>query len=448
MDEKMVPKWQRELRSFLGIKSGIILEGNVYDDSPIFSYDGGIAEYEDTDDLEQAIISLVDTRTASAVFFDPLDGFYSYDENDLELIENICKGYRLKRGTRNHGVRTCFMPSAKDGEGNGREGSAHIWASQIIRRCMTDSFGLSPDRGVVFVLNFASRLEVFDQEDTMFLNLMQATTTSQTNSMFTNSLVMVVDKYNDIPAWYYVNNPNIHTISIGFPDRATRRLYLSNVRQHLTPFSILSSEHYDVGKRFVAETEGMRLFEMRQILQLAYKKDLKPDDIDLAFRMYKYGVIDNPWENLENDILAHIHTRLEDRVKGQEEALRKVKSVVTRAVKGLSGLQHSASSHKPKGILLWQAPQVWARQRQPKLWQNPYSGMRMPAFALICQNIDWSRATRSCSAHLLAMSAMRVVGSLPMQSRTARSVCCSLMRSRRHLLPFWTNFSRSLRMAV
>lgn len=356
MDEKMVPKWQRELRSFLGIKSGIILEGNVYDDSPIFSYDGGIAEYEDTDDLEQAIISLVDTRTASAVFFDPLDGFYSYDENDLELIENICKGYRLKRGTRNHGVRTCFMPSAKDGEGNGREGSAHIWASQIIRRCMTDSFGLSPDRGVVFVLNFASRLEVFDQEDTMFLNLMQATTTSQTNSMFTNSLVMVVDKYNDIPAWYYVNNPNIHTISIGFPDRATRRLYLSNVRQHLTPFSILSSEHYDVGKRFVAETEGMRLFEMRQILQLAYKKDLKPDDIDLAFRMYKYGVIDNPWENLENDILAHIHTRLEDRVKGQEEALRKVKSVVTRAVKGLSGLQHSASSHKPKGILFMAGP--------------------------------------------------------------------------------------------
>ena len=32
MNENTIPKWQRELRSFLGIKSGIILEGNVYDE--------------------------------------------------------------------------------------------------------------------------------------------------------------------------------------------------------------------------------------------------------------------------------------------------------------------------------------------------------------------------------------------------------------------------------
>ena len=30
MNENVIPKWQRELRSFLGIKSGIILEGNVF----------------------------------------------------------------------------------------------------------------------------------------------------------------------------------------------------------------------------------------------------------------------------------------------------------------------------------------------------------------------------------------------------------------------------------
>lgn len=353
MDEKTIPKWQRELRSFLGIKSGIILEGNVYDDYLIFDYEEDEVSFADTDDLEQTILSLVDSKKVNVVFFDPLDGFYSYDVNADSLLQDIAKGYHMKTCTRNHGVYTSYMPSGKDGD---RDGNAHIWASQIIRRCVTDSFGLPPGMGVVFVLKFASRLETFDQEDTMFLNLMQATTAFQTNSMFTNSLVMVVDKYNDIPAWYYVNNPNIHTISIDMPNRAARRLYLKNVGQHLTPFSTLGQDTYDVGMRFVAETEGMRLFEIKQILQLAYKKGLKPDDIDLAFRMYKYGVIDNPWETLENDILVHINQTLEKRVKGQNEALKKVKNVVTRAVKGLSGLQHSASSHKPKGILFMAGP--------------------------------------------------------------------------------------------
>lgn len=35
MNENVIPKWQRELRSFVGIKSGIILEGNVYDEFPV-----------------------------------------------------------------------------------------------------------------------------------------------------------------------------------------------------------------------------------------------------------------------------------------------------------------------------------------------------------------------------------------------------------------------------
>ena len=36
MSKNIIPKWQQELRAFLGIKSGIILEGNVYDEYPRF----------------------------------------------------------------------------------------------------------------------------------------------------------------------------------------------------------------------------------------------------------------------------------------------------------------------------------------------------------------------------------------------------------------------------
>lgn len=364
MNESAIPKWQRELRSFLGIKSGIILEGNVYDEFPRFHYEGQDAIFLDTDNLDQTIISLVKEEQTDVFFFDPVDGFYCY-ENSIDaqrkMLMPLFEGYSTNENTKNHGCTLSLMPSEKK---KGCKGSAeteqYIWVSEIIRRAVSDKTQYTQKDNMLFVLNFASRLDACNlreaESNTMFLNLMAATTSVQTSQMYCNTLIMVVDKYNDIPAWMYLNNPNVRTISVCVPDRNTRRVYLENLYGELAPFQLLSDENYDPGKQFVAETEGLQLQELRQILQLAYRMDIKPENINLAFRLYKYGVLDDPWETLENDILVHIESKLEERVKGQDEAINKVKSVVTRAVKGLSGLQHSGASHKPKGVLFFAGP--------------------------------------------------------------------------------------------
>lgn len=364
MNENVIPKWQRELRSFLGIKSGIILEGNVYDEFPRFQYEGEDTIFLDTDNLDQTILSLVKEEQTDVFFFDPVDGFYCY-ENSIEaqkkMLQPLFEGYNTNEITKNHGCTVCLMPCEKK---KGCKGSAeteqYIWVSEIIRRAVSDKTQYTNKDNMVFVLNFASRLDACNirgsESNTMFLNLMAATTSVQTSQLCCNSLIMVVDKYNDIPAWVYLNNPNIRTISVCVPDRNTRRGYLENLYGELAPFQLLSDENYEPGKQFVAETEGLQLQELKQILQLAYRKDIKPESIDLAFKLYKYGVLDDPWENLENDILVHIEGKLEERVKGQDEAINKVKTVVTRAVKGLSGLQHSGASHKPRGILFFAGP--------------------------------------------------------------------------------------------
>ena len=364
MNESNIPKWQRELRSFLGIKNGIILEGNVYDEYPRFSYGPEGAEFLDMDNLDQTILSLVDGSSAALYFFDPVDGFYCYEptlEAQREAMMPLFDGYSTREVTKNHDCTVCLMPSGKKSGGRGQaETEQYIWVSEIVRRAVSDGLPGDNRETVVMVLNFASRLDACNlrqaEANTMFLNLMAATTAGQSSQLVCSSLVMVVDKYNDIPAWVYLNNPNIRTISISVPDRNVRRLYLENLYGDLAPFQLLSRDNHEAGKQFVAETEGLQLQELRQILRLAYRKSIKPDDISLAFRLYKYGVLDNPWENLENDILVHIERKLEERVKGQDEALRKVKTVVTRAVKGLSGLQHSGASHKPKGILFFAGP--------------------------------------------------------------------------------------------
>ena len=364
MNENNIPKWQRELRSFLGIKSGIILEGNVYDEYPRFSYSAEGAAFLDMDNLDQAVLSLVDEASTALYFFDPVDGFYCYEttlEAQRDALKPLFEGYSTREVTKNHDCTVCLMPSGKTSGGKGQpETEQYIWVSEIVRRAITDGPPEGGKETVVMVLNFASRLDACNlrqaEANTMFLNLMAATTAGQSSQLTCSSLMMVVDKYNDIPAWVYLNNPNIRTVSIGMPDRSVRRLYLENLYGDLAPFQLLSRDDYEPGKQFVAETEGLQLQELRQILRLAHRKDIKPDNISLAFRLYKYGVLDNPWENLENDILVHIEGKLEERVKGQEEALRKVKAVITRAVKGLSGLQHSGASHKPKGILFFAGP--------------------------------------------------------------------------------------------
>ncbi len=364
MNENLIPKWQKELRAFLGIKSGIILEGNVYDEFPQFEKTDDGWEFSDTDNLDQTLISLIDGEKTEMVFFDPVVGFYCRGmdaDSQRKLLEPLLDGYQTTETLMDHGMTVCLMPSGKKKGGKGNpETEVYIWMSEIIRSTMLDFKSDSGKENIVFVLNFASRLDASNlraaEANTMFLNIMAATTAGQRFQLFCNSLIMVVDKYNDIPAWVYLNNPNIRTVSIGFPDRYTRRLYLENLFGPLESYRALSSDDSAAGKEFVAETEGLRLQELRQILQLAVRRDIKPEDITLAFRLYKYGVLENPWENLENDILVHIENKLSERVKGQDEALTKVKSVVTRAVKGMSGLQHSGSSHKPKGIMFFAGP--------------------------------------------------------------------------------------------
>ena len=368
MNENIIPKWQRELRSFLGIKSGIILEGNVYDEFPRFQYEIGEVSFLDSDNMEQTILSLVNEEKTIVFFFDPVDGFYCCENSEADqkkILECLLKGYSADEGKRDHGCTVCMMPTEKENGCKGSSGAEkYIRVSEIIRRTMADKDSyLTADqknKNVVFVLNFASRLDACNlreaEANMMFLNLMAATTLVQTSQVSCNSLIMIVDKYNDIPAWVYLNNPNIRTISVCVPDRNIRRLYLENLPGKLEMFKVLSKEDDDAGKQFVAESEGLQLQDIRQILQLAYRENIQPQDINLAFRLYKYGVLDDPWKKLEKDILAHIESKLEERVKGQEEAIKKVKTVVTRAVKGLSGLQHSGASHKPKGILFFAGP--------------------------------------------------------------------------------------------
>ena len=183
MSEQLVPKWQQELRAFLGIKRGIILEGNVYDDFLCFDYSEGQPILETTDNLEYAIYKMVDPADADLFFFDPVAGFYCMAdtlEDQRALLKPLFQGYSTTETLICHGCYAAMMPTNKAG---GR-GSRFIWVSEIIRNAVTEA----AERPILFVLNFASRLEACNtnasESNTMFLNLMAATTITQQQQFY------------------------------------------------------------------------------------------------------------------------------------------------------------------------------------------------------------------------------------------------------------------------
>ena len=84
--------------------------------------------------------------------------------------------------------------------------------------------------------------------------------------------------------------------------------------------------------------------------------NLDTHNIDKAIMLYKHGVQDNPWLRLDTKRLSEAENFVKRRVLGQDPVVKAAVDIVKRAAMGMSGLQHSGSSSKPRGILFLAGP--------------------------------------------------------------------------------------------
>lgn len=104
-------------------------------------------------------------------------------------------------------------------------------------------------------------------------------------------------------------------------------------------------------------TEGLRSLELRQLHALSRESSSGLRKIEDAVALYKYGVKESPWESPSLvERIKQGEAIIQRRVMGQEGAVKKAVGVLKRAVSGMSGLQHSSDSSKPKGVLFLAGP--------------------------------------------------------------------------------------------
>ncbi|MBR3493792.1 MAG: ATP-dependent Clp protease ATP-binding subunit [Clostridia bacterium] len=350
--DALISKWYRELELFSTVKPLLILEGNVTDK---FRYPvaGSVGQDELVSLPRYLMAYFADHGWGSVVFYSNLLGLIN--PYSPEMLTAYAKAARAE--VKNGAIPAEFR------------GTAATTAPNVIRRAMAQQ-----DVATVTVLEMASHYitspDRMDQADVNSFNLllqaaMSASTVRTPTGRRRNLLVVVVDKRNDLPAWFYLNVPCCRAITLEAPDREERmRLITSQFatffdgavyRTDMPWYREHPEELAKLQEKFVGLTEGLTMTELDALRTLGKQELTAIRDLCQVVDLYKYGFKDNPWERLS---MASLRTAKEDfqkRIKGQDAALERTLDVVKRAVTGMNGLSSSSTS-KPKGVLFYAGP--------------------------------------------------------------------------------------------
>jgi len=353
-EEDYIPKWHRELELFTQIKPLIILDGNVLD---VYQYpvEGSTPKGSIIRLTDYLYYFFKDAGYQDVVFYDSTIGFYN--ERDHAMMETFSNLVHTKEynGTINAGFR-----GVKDGS-----------AANIVRTALSQN-----KTSTVIVMNMASRYiaspdNLQQEEVDAYAALVKASLDArdvmdEKRVLRKNLLILIVNKVNDVPAWFYLQNPNVKTISIDAPSKEERESLVmgknfstffdkATYEEDKTEYPDDSKELRKIQERFVALTDGMSFTELNGLRKLCKKEKLHIREMCDVVDLYKYGIRENPWKTLDLDEIRNAKERFEARVKGQPYAQTKTLDIIKRAITGLSGLQ--GSSHgRPKGVLFFAGP--------------------------------------------------------------------------------------------
>ena len=329
-------KWQKDLAVYRDINTTFIIEGNVHDFQPwIYDEDGA---------CEPVSLSLYLHRYLEEEGFDPVV-FYN-------RIDGFSNPYDREM------VRTFFREVSSDEKASN---TINV-ATELIRKAMTNT-----NRPSAVIVDLANTItpspeSLSDEEIEYYTRIMLASRTpTQALSIrgqqpLTNLLFLIVEKVNDIPTWFYLNNPYVRTLTISRPEKDVRLSVIDARIDTVGGASELApDERAKVLDEFVSLTDGMTLVELFGIFSLCQQRKYTVYQIREAVKMFRYGETESHWDKLDFEKIKNAEEYLTRRVKGQQHAIEKVSSVLRRACLGMSGIQGGSSS-RPKGVLFFAGP--------------------------------------------------------------------------------------------
>ena len=334
-------KWLRDLIRFLPLKSQFVLSGNVRD-LQIGDKSSGAVVRSLTSCLGAELRSY---GYAHVLNYDFINGFKLIDampvQSGHESIDSIMKQFGLQSLT----VNGC-APAGLD----------------LFEKVLEQLVEWKGDP-IALVVDFASRLIVHQNDLTntehglftrAFIRSQEARARpyGEPPKPLFNTVLWIVEKGWDLPAWFTLDNSRIRHISIPNPDHQMRRALATSLVQF--PEEDASGPIKDAAvQSFVDNTEGLLLVDLVLIAQLCREEKLGFAKIGEAVRRYKVGVSEDPWQKLDRRKIRDGQKFIMERVKGQDHAVAHVLDIIKRAVTGVGSPRCGS---RPRGVAFLAGP--------------------------------------------------------------------------------------------
>jgi ATP-dependent Clp protease ATP-binding subunit ClpA len=350
--DRETPRWIRELERFIHIKSLLLVHGNVLDlvSFPVSRGDGdGVywTEGELSGFFNRFLIGLGYEIVGS---FDPVSGL-CFADNDMS------GRYQALTGSRVADPATPARPARA-----GRNDDNGLIDGNTVMDGINAAVK-NRETPCAFVFHFSSRLldspdHLSRQERALFTRVLKASLSAKEvlreEQRWSNVIILVCDKINDLPVFLYLNNPRARSIHLQSPDQQERIRYFQ---------STYRSFHHSEGERpsadlcaqFGAFTEGFSYYEMMSLVGLSRRERIPIADLQKLVERFKYGIVESAWDKVDKTRLDQACDFFYGRIKGQDNAVERVLSIIKRAKLGLAA-GSGKRNQRPRGVLFFAGP--------------------------------------------------------------------------------------------
>ncbi|MFJ4091057.1 AAA family ATPase [Kitasatospora sp. NPDC089913] len=179
-----------------------------------------------------------------------------------------------------------------------------------------------------------------------------------------NTVFWVVERQEELPREFAVGSRAVRVISVPQPPHDQRLAVARHVVGGLSRYqaatggpALTGAETAAAAKALADSSHGMGSSEVMAIGRMALDRNLPVQRLDEAARLYRIGVLDNPWATAElRERIAAGEEFLNGKVIGQPYAVRRTLEIFMRSAAGLNGAQASSSPSRPRGTLFLSGP--------------------------------------------------------------------------------------------
>lgn len=331
-------RYLQEFRRYLPLKNLFLLHGNIYDLLPYPVYDGSRIHWRYFPLNRLLYHFFQDQGYQTIVYYDPVNGLTFRTKEERELFTKMHRG-----------------------------GTSPIRDFDSALNAVHRALGKN-NAPLSFIIDHASRLvtapgHLSPREGQQFVRLLKCAKKASAETMGRNSnhvLVLICDGLTDLPAWLYLCNPLVKTLEINLPAEEERRRYFEIALPGFHRGDEVQEEKDIIIDTLVDISRGLTNYELECLRLVSLTEGIPIDKPKSIVEHYKFGVVESAWDLLQQrkgrERLGRADEILRRRVKGQEAAIAAVVDIIKRAATGLSGIHHSATAHKPKGILFFAGP--------------------------------------------------------------------------------------------